>query len=104
MPQVAAHALGWVVTPERILRSVLLPAPLRPITPNHLARADIERDILQRPEELGGHRELPRAKPLKGHSDHLADCVHEGVVGASAAPESVLLPKTPHPERDSVHG
>ena len=35
---------------DRILSSVLLPAPFLPMMPTHLAPLDLERDVLQRPE------------------------------------------------------
>ena len=51
-------SVGGVIR-ERILSSVLLPAPLWPITPNVSPRFDLEVDVLQRPELLRSSGAVP---------------------------------------------
>ena len=54
----------------RILRSVLLPAPLRPMMPRNLASPDLEVDILKRPEFFDFT--VSRRIPLMGDADRFA--------------------------------
>ena len=50
--EVAPCPSSGSVMRERILSSVLLPAPLRPMMPTTSPSRDVERDVAQRPEAL----------------------------------------------------
>ena len=52
-------AVGSVIR-ERILRRVLLPAPLRPMIPTHFSLLELEDDVVQRPDQSVVSRPLPR--------------------------------------------
>ena len=50
----------------RIFRSVDLPAPLRPIDAEHLALANVEAHVPQRPDLLAVARSLRARDPRRG--------------------------------------